>query len=287
MVRAVNSAFYDKLQDDAVFMADLIDLETTGPHFHWTAANHPITYTLSSVPTVYEPFPGSGLEGIKEDLSLGVNAIAFVIANSGSLLQSLLLGQNIDMAQIRIGRVFTDTPDLGRMEVYAGRIGNLTYDRFAIAAQGRSQFAQVKNRWPYYNYQDNCIWRFGSSGCGVDTTSFTFTTATDSWNIGSSTTLNLLAQAGTFTQSFSNGGLDFGRITVTAGVNSGHVRTIRSHTGDLLFLSHPLPIDDLTAFAADIYPGCRKRRIADCHSLYDNADAFVGFEWIPIQEDAF
>lgn len=282
-----NSAFFTKLQSDAVFMTDLIDLETEGVHFHWNAGNGPITYTLSTVVTVYEPFPGSGLDGLREDLSLGVSALAFVIANSGSLLSDLLQGQDIDMANIKIGRVFTDTPDLGRMEVYQGRVSNLTYDRFALVAQGKAQFSQAQNRFPYYNYQDNCIWRFGSSGCGIDVTSFTFTTATDSWDIGSSTILNLLAQANTFQQSFSAGGLDFGRMTVTGGVNSGHVRTIRSHTGDLLSLSHPLPVDDLTNFAAEIYPGCRKRRIADCHSLYDNADAFVGFEWIPIQEDAY
>lgn len=282
-----SSAFFTRMQDDGLIMSDLIDLETQGPDFHWTTTNGDITYTLSSVATQYQPFPGTGLENVKEDLSLGVNAIAFAMANTGSLLSALLDANDLSMATIKIGRIFPDTPDMGRMEVYRGRIGNITHDRTSVAAQGRSQFSQANNRWPYYNYQDNCIWRFGSSGCGVDTTSFTLTMATDSWDVGSFTTLNLLAASGTLTLSYDNGRFDFGRMTVTDGVNSGQVRTIRQHSGELLELSHPLPINSFSNFAADIYPGCRKRRIADCHSLYDNADAFVGFPWIPKQEDAF
>lgn len=288
MSRSPSSAYFAKLQDDGVLLADIIELETNGPSFFWTTANHGIVYTLSGTAQEYSPFPGEGLTGLKEDLSLGVNALAFVIINSGSLLSALLTANDFDSAEVKIGRIFTDTPDLGRMEIFQGRLGNLSYDRDAIATQARAKFSQAKNRWPYYNYQDNCIWRFGSSGCGVDTTSFTFTTATDSWDTGSCTTINLLAGSGTFQQSFSAGQLDFGRLTVTDGVNSGHVRTIRAHTGDLLFLSHPLPVNSFANFAADIYPGCRKRRIADCHSLYNNVTSgFVGFEWIPIQEDAY
>lgn len=287
MPRSISSAYFDKLQEDGQFQADLIDLETQGPTFHWTTANQPLLYTLSGDLTEYAPFPGTGLENMKEDMSLGVNMIAFAMANTGQLLSDLLTANDMSMATIKIGRVFTDTPDLGRMDIYKGRIGNLSYDRDTVAAQGRSQFAQANNRFPYYNYQDKCVWRFGSSGCGVDTTSFTLAMATTSWDISSSTTLNLLAASGTLTLSYSNGRFDFGRMTVTDGVNSGQVRTIRLHSGELIELSHPLPIDNLTAFAADIYPGCRKRRVQDCHSLYDNAAGFVGFEWIPIQEDAF
>jgi len=282
-----SSAFFTKLQSDGIFMADLIDLETQGPDFHWTTTNQAITYTLSSVVTEYLPFPGHGIENIKEDLSLGVNAIAFAMANTGSILSDLLAANDMSMAQIKIGRIFTDTPDMGRMEVYNGRLGNITHDRTSVAAQGRSQFAQANNRFPYYNYQDNCIWRFGSSGCGIDTSSFTLAMAVDSWEVGSFTTINVLAASGTISASYDNGRFDFGRITVTAGVNSGQVRTIRSHSGDLFELSHPLPVNSFAAFAADVFPGCRKRRIQDCHSLYNNADAFVGFEWIPTQEDAF
>lgn len=282
-----SSAFFTRLQEDGITMAELIDLETNGPTFHWTGANHPVTYTLSGAVTTYEPFPGRTVQGVREGTDLAVSIIDFVVANTGDQFSSLLANGGFEMAVIKVGRVFTDTPDMGRMEIYQGNLGDISYDRNQISGQARSQYGSANTRWPYYNYQDTCIWRFGGTGCGFDTTSITLSLATDSFDISSSTTRAILCASGTLVGSFDNARFDFGRFTVTDGVNSGHERTIMAHTGDLLFLSHPLPVNSLANLAADIFPGCRKRRITDCVSLYNNADAFVGFEWIPIQEDGF
>jgi hypothetical protein len=275
------------MQQDNIEMVELIDLETNGPSFHWNGSNRSVTYTLSGTATEYLPFPGKTITGVRESTDLAVSVIDFVVANTGSLINDLLVSNAFDMAVLKVGRVFTDTPDLGRMEIYRGKLGDLSYDRKQVSGQARSQFGSSNTRWPYYNYQDTCIWRFGGTGCGFDTTSVTLTLATDSIAVSSSTQINVLVASGTLTGSFADGRFDFGRFTVTGGVNSGHVRTIRAHTGDLLFLSHPLPINDFTAMTATIFPGCRKRRVTDCISLYDNAENYVGFEWIPIQEDAF
>ncbi len=117
--------------------------------------------------------------------------------------------------------------------------------------------------------------------------SITLTLATTSINVASSTTLNLRLNSGTISASYANGRFDFGRFTVTGGVNSGQVRTIRAHTGDLLMLSHALAINSLASISGTIFPGCRKRMIPDCVSLYNNVENFLGHPWIPIQEDAF
>jgi len=282
-----NTAFFTRLQGDAIEMAELIDLETNGPSFHWTTANAPMTYTLSGTLTEYSPFPGRTVGGVRESTDLSVSVVEFVVANTGQIFSDLMVSNDFDMAEIKIGRVFTDTPDLGRMEIYQGKLGSFSYDRDKISGQARNQYGSANTRWPYYNYQDTCIWRFGGTGCGFDTTSVTLALGVDSFDTGSSTTLNILLASGTLVGSYADGRFDFGRFTVTDGVNSGHTRTIRAHTGDLLFLSHPLPINSFANFAASIFPGCRKRRVTDCISLYDNAENFEGFEWIPIQEDAF
>lgn len=282
-----NTPFFTRLQQHGIEMAELIDLETNGPAFHWTTANVPLTFTLSGTLTEYIPFPGKTIGGVKESTDLAVSVIDFVIANTGQIFNDLMVSNDFDMAAIKVGRVFTDTPDLGRMEIYQGKLGDFSYDRDKISGQARSQYGSANTRWPYYNYQDTCVWRFGGTGCGFDTTSITLALAADSLDTASSTTLNILVASGTLSGSFDNGRFDFGRFTVTDGVNSGHERTIRAHTGDLLFLSHPLPVNSFASFAASIFPGCRKRRIIDCVSLYDNAENFLGFEWIPIQEDAF
>jgi hypothetical protein len=191
------------------------------------------------------------------------------------------------MATLKIGRVFVDTPDLGRMFYYEGRLGDLNRDRRAITGQARSKWDSGQQRWPYYNYQDNCAWRFAGPGCGVDASSHTLTLATTSLSIGSCTTINILCASGTLSSSFAAARFDRGRFTVTGGVNSGQIRTVRAHTGDLIFLSHPLAINSFAGMTATIYPGCRKRILEDCHSLYNNAENHFGFKWIPIQEDAF
>jgi len=275
------------LQQDDVRLCELIDLEARTASFHWTSANGPITYTLSGVATVYEPFPGVAGGGAEQGIDLGAAMIDFGMANTGTLFSALLQGGELEMAAVKVGRVFVDTPDLGRMFYYEGKLGDLSFDRASVGGQARSKWASGELRWPYYNYQDNCAWRFGGPGCGINTSSFTLTLATASIQTGSCTTINIEIKPGTLAASFSNSRFDFGRFTVTGGVNSGQVRTIRAHTADLLMLSHPLAINSFTGMTATIFPGCRKQLVRDCTTLYNNAENHLGFKWIPIQEDAF
>lgn len=274
---APNSAFFTRLQADAVDLIELIDFELPGgTSFRWTTANRPLTYTLSGAATSYIPFPGLTPGGVHESNNLQVAAANFVMQNSGSPLVGLI-ENDFGTAKIKVGRVFASTPDLGRMEVYFGQVGDFTYNRTQITGQARNIWKSLSIQWPYYSYQDTCGWRFGSQGCGFNTASITM--AVNSVNVGSSTVSALLMPTGTLS-SYTAGRFDFGRLTVTAGVNSGMVRTIRVHTGDLLTLASPLPFSDFTGITLSIYPGCRKRLIDDCKSLYNNDTNFLGWPWI-------
>lgn len=287
MSRTISSAFYQKMQNDGERLAILIDLETTGGDYHWTADNTEIWYTLSGTNTKYEPFPGQTLDGLRQSNDLGISVVDFILSNSGDAIGNLLSNNDLDYATLKVGRVFADTPDLDRMDVFQGRLADYSFNRNGISGSARNRFDSQRKRWPYYNYQDKCTWRFGDTGCGYNTSSITLVLSVGDLNVGSSTTLNLLLTSGTISASYANGRFDFGRLTVTNGVNSGHVRTIRVHTGDLLGLSHRLPVNSLGFFNFSIYPGCNKRRVADCRSTYNNEENFMGFPWIPIQEDAF
>lgn len=286
-MHSVSSAFWSRLQEDHVELIELIELETRYGSWYWTTANQDITYTLSGVPTVYSPFPGSADAGLEQGSDLSVSVIGFTAANTGELLAKLIENDDIAMADVRVGRVFSDTPDLGRIEVYHGKLGDYSYTRLLITGQARNKWNSLSTQFPYYTYQDRCVWTFGSSGCGYNTASVTLDVPVDSVDVGSSTMLNVLLKAGTLSNSYDNGRFNFGRLTMTDGVNSGHIRTVRVHTGDLLQLSHPLPINSLANFAFSIYPGCNKRLIEDCKSLYNNEENFLGFPWVPIQEEAF
>lgn len=280
-----NSAFFQLLQADNVTIVELIDFELpNGVVRHWTTCNQPVTYTLSGSATRYTPFSGQTPMGVQEDNQLGVSVIDFVLQNSDDVISSYLDNSDFACAKLKIGRVFPSTPDLGRMEVYNGQIGDFGYTRAQIKGQARNFWKSLSIEWPYYRYMDTCGWRFGSDGCGFNTTSVTY--AVNTLNVGSSTTLDLLFPTGTFS-AYSDGRFDFGRLTVTAGTNSGAIRTIRAHTGDLLSLAKDLTNADFTGITFSIYPGCRKRLIEDCKSLYNNDRNFLGWKWIPIQEDAF
>jgi hypothetical protein len=279
------SLFTQKLQQEGVFLAEMIDLYLpNGRALHFTTANQPLLYTLSGAVTNYMPFTGTG-GGQEEDTQLGVSVINFVMANVDTPIAAQLASNDFALCNLKIGRVFTDTPNLGRMEMYNGKVGDFSYDRHEISGQARNYWKSLNIQWPYYTMRDTCGWRFGSTGCGFNTASVTF--ALNSINVGSSDTRNILVASGYLTQSFANGRLEYGRATVTGGVNSGFVRQIVGQSGDLISLSSDLPYSDLTGMTLSIYPGCKKRVVEDCKSLYNNDKNFLGWPWMPKAEDAF
>lgn len=282
----VNTAFWLRCQQDDVLMTDIIDFELPGGQsYHWTSSNKELTYTLSGAATKYTPFAGKGGGDFSESTKLSVQVLNFVLANSGTDMQNQLLSQDFAQAKMHWGQVFVDTPDLGRNPMYFGKVGDFAFDRSEITAQARNLWKSLNIQWPPYTYNDRCAWRFGSTGCGVHTASYTV--AINSINVGSSTQINLLVKSGMISASYANGRFNFGKLTITAGVNSGHSRPIMSQTGDLIGLAYPLPNSDLSALQLSIYPGCNKRLIEDCKSLYNNDVNYLGFPWGVKEADAY
>jgi hypothetical protein len=273
-----SSLFQQKLQSDGVLLCELIDLYLpNGAALHFTTANNPITYTLSGADTSYRPFPGSG-GGMQEDTLLGVSVVDFVMSNANSSVAQQLVSNDFALCNLKIGRVFTDTPNLGRMDIYNGKVGDFSYDRHEVTGQARNYWKSLNVQWPYYTYRDTCGWRFGSVGCGKTRPSY----AINSINVSSSDTRLILVASGYLTRSFANGQLEFGRATVTGGVNSGFVRAIIGQSGDLISLSSDLPYSDISGMKLLIEPGCKKRLIEDCKSLYNNDKKFL---WISLDAE--
>jgi uncharacterized phage protein (TIGR02218 family) len=278
-MRSVNSAFWLALQGEQIGLADLIDLDTPSGTYRWTTSNVPI---VSSGQT-YDPFPGGADKGAEESTDLGVGNINFSVVNSGQI-RELLMVNELDFADIAISRVFVNSPDLGRLYSFRGKVADLTHNRDLIRGQARGLFNGVNGSFPYQTYQDYCVWRFGSTGCGINTASYTVATSIFP---SSSNALTLLASSGGISGAYGSGRLDRGRLTVLSGVNSGQVRTIKAHSGDFIVLSHPLPYSVASGFAFEVYPGCRKRIMDDCASRYNNTSRALGFPWMPKNESAF
>lgn len=279
-----SSAYWLKLQQDDVRMAVAIDLFTPGDAFHWTTQNDDVAMDNSSGNAVtYTPFPGVPLGGTRKATDLTITTVNMIMANSGGVFDALILGKELGRSEIVLRRYFTDTPAFGTVEIMRGKIADFKWNRDEITGSVRDRWDSANQTWPYYNFQDGCIWKFGSPACGFDTSSVTITLSVD---VASSTQLKIMCVSGSLTQSYDNDFFTFGKFSATGGVNSGQVRTVRAHSGDQLDMSHQFG-GVVSSLEAKVFPGCRKRRITDCVSKYDNQVNFNGHEWIPIQENAF
>lgn len=86
---------------------------------------------------------------------------------------------------------------------------------------------------------------------------------------------------------------DYGKVTFTSGANNGLSMEIKSFTyvngspgvAEIsLFL--PMPNDIALSDTYTIVTGCQKRFTEDCVGVYDNADNFRGFPFIPTRDQA-
>lgn len=278
-MRDVSSAFWLRLQRDDANLSEFIYLDSPVGAFRWCMSPQPL---VSSGET-YDPFPGAASTGVEETTTLKIGTTTFVVANTGDLPR-LIRSNALATAEVYIFRSFVDTPDLGRLPVFRGTFGDITHNRLQMTGQVRNQFQTTAKQFPYYTYQDTCVWRFGSVGCGKNVNSITINSLTMT---GSSTPLVLLANTGTLAGSYTPGRLERGRVTVMTGANSGQIRSVRVSSGDMLALSHSLPFAISSGDYFTIYPGCRKRLIDDCTSFHNNANRFFGAPWMPKQEQAF
>jgi uncharacterized phage protein (TIGR02218 family) len=280
-MRDISSAFFAALQQDTIDVTELITLSTRVQDWRWTTSNQEIV----SSGDIYNPFPGQTFKGIEDGVDLGIATIEFFMSNSGGVFDEILQSSGLEGATIEIKRVLVSTPDLDAMNIYKGQIGDYSYNRSNISGQARNIFGGVNIQWPYYTYMDACTWRFGGTGCAFDTSAITITT---SLQAVSGSRIQVLAGSGDFIGSgYLNGHFDRGRVTFTTGQNSGQIRTVRAHTGDLFNLSHQLPFFTDSGDLIEVFAGCRKRLVADCQSKYNNTSNFLGFPWIPRQENAF
>lgn len=276
-MREASSVFYALCQEDFVNIAELITLQARTFTFRWTTSNQEIVSSGS----IYTPFPGETASGIEEGIDLRIATIDFTLTNSGSDFDAVLSANDLDMASIVVKRVHVSTPDAGSIEIYRGKIGDYVFDRNQITGQARNFFNSINVQWPYYTYMDQCAWRFGSTGCGFNTSSITVTST--SYPVSSGDRLQVYVRVASVANNF----YDKGRLTFTTGANSGHARSIRYQVGNKLSLSHSLPYAISSGDGFQLYPGCSKRIVDDCTSKYNNVRNALAFPWIPKQENAF
>lgn len=275
MTRSISSAFFEALQVDDVVITELITLNLGGTYYRWTSSNQEI---VSSGYT-YEPFPGRS-SGMEESLDLAVNNIDFTFINSGSILSNLISAHQFDEGEVTIERVLINSPDLDRMPVFTGKIGDYSYNRDQVTGSVRNKWGSAQQQFPYYTYIDNCVWRFGSDGCTINVASFTTSSVTA---LSGTNNIKFTVASATI-NALTAGAFEKGRVTFTTGSNSGNVRSILKVDGNEITLYSRLPYNVLSGDLMNLRQGCRKRLVKDCRSRFNNSSHYLGFPWIPREE---
>ena len=121
-MRDINSAFFSRLQDsnNSINIVELIELQGRTNTWRWTTGNKTVVSSGNS----YVPFPGRNEQGMEEGIDLNISVVGFVLSNSGGAFNELLDSNQLDFADITVRRVFVDTPDLGSMIHFTGKLGD-------------------------------------------------------------------------------------------------------------------------------------------------------------------
>lgn len=151
---------------------------------------------------------------------------------------------------------------------WKGRVASVMFAGSSAKIRCESIFTALKRPGLRAHYQTGCRHALFDAGCALNNEAFKVAGTVGSVSDLSVTSAAFLSQA--------SGWLAGGYLRV-----AGVPRMIRSHAGDTVVLSAPLPgLAPGVAFEA--YAGC-DRTLATCNVKFGNAVNYGGFPWIPVK----
>jgi uncharacterized phage protein (TIGR02218 family) len=216
-----------------------------------------------------------------DELDIKIHPDATDLVGSAPFLKAAWQGQ-FDGAVLQLERAFMgaeggygDTT-AGTVILFSGRISDIDCSRTGIQIKCRSHLELLNIQMPRRLWQSSCTHVFGDAMCLFNRSSLAVTFAA-----GSGSTTTVIRGAPMTTTPYTQG-----TIIAVTGANAGYSRTISSFvsggavTVKLAFLS-PVAAGD----QFQLLPGC-DRTLATCTNVFNNADHFGGFPYIPTPETA-
>lgn len=249
---------------------------TNGSVFAFTDTDMPITVEGQ----LYTPAPG--LQSVKLTSTSNVEVSNQSIgAAMLDVPEEDLLGGVFDSAVITASWASWANPAAGKVDVFSGVLGELTWDERGFLADVVSTMKQLERNigWSYTNTCRHGLFSTTEVGkigkCGLSSASYTFSGAVTSvalnkWKFGTG-----LSQA---TGYFSSGVL-----TWVTGNNAGLSVTIKSQVSGNLEVYIPTAFTIQVGDTFTIQAGCDKT-MATCRDKFSNLNNFGGFPHI--QQDA-
>jgi len=217
-----------------------------------------------------------------DELDVKIYPEATDLVGSTPFLEAAWRGQ-FDGALLQLERAFMgaggggygDT-SAGTVILFSGRVSDIDCSRSGVEMKCRSHLELLNIQMPRRLWQSSCTHVFGDAMCLFNRSSLaaTFLAA------GGSTT-TVIQGAPTTTTPYAQG-----TIIGLSGGNTGYSRTISSFISGgavsvkLAFLSSVNTGDQF-----QLLPGC-DRTLATCINIFNNADHFGGFPYIPTPETA-
>lgn len=166
------------------------------------------------------------------------------------------------------------TPTGVLANVFVGRVAEVDAGRSLATFSVNSHLELLNQNMPVELYQSGCVNTLYGTACTLNQASFAVTGTLSSGSTSSLLNTSLSQATGYFS---------LGKITFSAGVNSGVWRGIKLYTHgspSTVALTAPFPLAPSTGDAFTIYPGCNKT-IPVCMNTFNNLVNFRGFPYIP------
>lgn len=198
------------------------------------------------------------------------------IDNVDKWFATLMTQRPVDGARLRLLRVFRETweDSSAYIVIFDGRIQSMSFETNIAVVEVVSHLDFLNKRCPARLYMPQCNYRFGSTRCGVDVSSYE--------------TNPIVGEAASTTTSFVNSSLveadnywAFGYVEITDGTYKGLTRGITSSSkaNTAVYLKYPFPVS-LVGVTAKVVPGCQKTK-PFCAQRYQNLDNYGGFAEVP------
>jgi uncharacterized phage protein (TIGR02218 family) len=194
-------------------------------------------------------------------------------------LEATWQGQ-LDGALLQLERAFMPTygdTSPGTVVLFAGRISDIECTRTGIDMKCRSHLELLNIQIPRRLWQASCTHVFGDAMCQFDRTSMQLTFAA-----GPGSTQ---AQIATSVSSAPPSIFKQGTIVGVTGANTGSSRTIANIDAGLIYVKLGFLSPVLAGDQFRLLPGC-DRTLTTCTNVFNNANHFGGFPYIPTPETA-
>lgn len=194
--------------------------------------------------------------------------------NAGQITEGDLAAGLWDGCRFELFAVNWQAPADGIEILKTGELGDVKHGRLGYQATLVGLTAKLQNNIGRI-ITPTCDATFGDTRCGFNKASVTASAqAVTSVTSQTVITLSGLAAAPAY--------YDDGDITGVAGANAGIVREIKTHTtGGVLTLHAALPFAVQVGDTFNVAPGCRKRKLEDCKTRWNNIVNFRGFAELP------